>query len=104
VNDNELEEIMSYNKLVSKLSLADDDDDSKVWKFCHITAHQRLLKPSDKNWKGSKYNVLVEWENGEITSKPLLILAIDGPVTCTIYGRENDLLEFDGWNHFKAIA
>jgi hypothetical protein len=25
-------------------------------------------------------------------------------VTCTIYGRENDLLEFDGWNHFKAIA
>jgi hypothetical protein len=54
VNDNELEEIMSYNKLVSKLSLADNDDDSKVWKFCHITAHQGLLKPSDKDWNGSK--------------------------------------------------
>jgi predicted AlkP superfamily pyrophosphatase or phosphodiesterase len=49
VNDNELEEIVSYNKLVSKLSLADDDDGSKVWKFCHITAHQGLLRPSDKD-------------------------------------------------------
>jgi hypothetical protein len=48
-----------------------------------------------------KYNVLVGLENGEIMSKPLSILAIDDPVTCAIYARENDLLELDGWKHLK---
>jgi hypothetical protein len=51
-----------------------------------------------------KYNVLVGLENGEIMSKPLSILAIDDPVTCAIYARENDLLELDGWKHFKVLA
>ena len=30
---------------------------------------------SDPDWKGSKYNVQVEWETGEITFEPLSIIA-----------------------------
>jgi hypothetical protein len=47
---------------------------------------------------------MVDWENGEITSEPLSIIAADDPVTCAIYAQDNGLLELDGWRCFKAIA
>jgi len=69
-----------------------------------ITAHEGPLKPSDPTYKGSKYNVMIEWENGEITSEPLTIIAADDPVTCAIYAKENGLLDLDSWKRFKGIA
>ena len=45
-----------------------------------------------------------EWENGEITSEPLNIIAADDPVTCAIYVDENDLLELPGCKRFRSIA
>ena len=50
------------------------------------------------------YNVMVEWENGEITSEPLQLIAADDPVTCAIYGKDNGLLDLPGWKKFKSIA
>ena len=47
---------------------------------------------------------MIEWENGEITSKPLTIIAADDPVTCAIYAKENGLLNLDRWKRFKGIA
>jgi hypothetical protein len=47
---------------------------------------------------------MVEWENGEITSKSLGIIAADNPVTCAIYARKNELLEQPGWKRFRGIA
>jgi hypothetical protein len=48
--------------------------------------------------------VKVEWENGEITSEPLSIVAADDPVSCAIYARDNNLLEIDEWKRFWGIA
>jgi hypothetical protein len=48
--------------------------------------------------------VLVEWENGEITTEPLLVIAADNPVTCAVYAREHDLLDVEGWKHFRNLA
>jgi hypothetical protein len=50
------------------------------------------------------YNVLIEWENGEITTKPLTAIAADNPVSCAIYGKKAGILEHDGWKRFKSIA
>ncbi len=76
----------------------------KVWKFHHITVHEGPLQPTNPSYKGSKYNIMIEWENREITSEPLTIIAADNPVTCTIYAKENGLLDLDGWKCFKGIA
>ena len=38
-----------------------------LYNFRAITGHQGPLSPQDENYKGSKYNVMVEWEAGEIT-------------------------------------
>jgi len=72
--------------------------------FRHIIAHKGPLKPSEPSYKGSKFNVMIEWEFWEVTSEPLSIIATDDPVTCAIYARESNLLDLDGWKHFKGIA
>ena len=58
----------------------------------------------DADWIGSKYNVQVEWETGEITFEPLSFIAADDPVTCATYVKENDLLALEGWHRFRKLA
>ena len=43
--------------------------DQELYKFRAIIGHQGPLLASDPDWKGSKYNVQVEWETGEITNR-----------------------------------
>lgn len=102
VNDEEFEEIVSYNELIDNISK--DETEEGLWKFKSISAHQGPLSPSHPAYNGSKYNVLVNWETGESTFEPLATIAADDPITCAIYAKENDLLELDGWRQFKRIA
>jgi hypothetical protein len=48
--------------------------------------------------------LLVKWENGEITTEPLSVIAADNPVTCAVYAREHDLLDVEGWRRFWNLA
>ena len=103
-----VEELISYNQLLEHLENAQDNDmgmDQDLFlKFRSIIEHQGPLTASDPDWKGSRYNVQVEWETGEITFKPLCIIAADDPVTCTAYAKENDLLALEGWHRFRNLA
>ena len=40
---------------------------------------------------------MVRWENDEITSEPLSIMAADDPVSCAQYALDNDLLSTEDW-------
>ena len=102
INNDAYEEMMAYNDVLDHIQM--DEESEIVWKFRRITSHQGPLKPKDKDYKGCKWNVMVEWENGEITAEPLNVLAADDPVSCAIYGRDNNLLELDGWKRFKKLA
>ena len=103
-----LEEVTSYHQLVDHLEAAANDDNEisdDLFKFRALIGHQGTLKPTDPNWKGCKYNVLVDWETGEKTYEPhLSVLAADDPVTCVLYAKENDLLHIDGWMRFRNLA
>ena len=85
---------------------ANDDNEisDDLLKFRVLIGHQGPLKPTDPNWKGCKYNVLVDWETGEKTYEPLSVLAADDPVTCAMYAKENDLLHIDGWKRFRNLV
>ena len=102
VNDEEFEEIVAYNELLDHISK--DETEEGLWKFKSISAHQGPLSQSHPAYNGSKYNVLVNWETGESTFEPLATIAVDDPVTCAIYAKENGLLEEDGWKQFKKLA
>ena len=73
IGNGKLEEIISYNQLVDHLE-GDANDDNEIsdhlFKFRALIGHQGPLKPTDPNWKGCKYNVLVDWETGEKTYEP----------------------------------
>jgi hypothetical protein len=54
--------------------------------------HQGPLLWHDKDYNGSRFNVLLEWENGEITTEPLSVIAANDPVTCAVYARNMTFL------------
>jgi hypothetical protein len=103
INNDEYEEIMAYNDIIQRIE-QEDDEDTIVWKYRRINTHEGPLNRTHPNYKGSKYNVMVEWENGEITAEPFSVVAADDPITCAIYARDRNLLEIEGWRRFKGIA
>ena len=102
INESDREELIAYNEILNYL--ADQEQDDLVWNFRRIVSHEGPLNKDHADYNGSSYNVTIEWENGEITSEPLNVIATDDPVTCAIYARENGLLDLPGWKRFKSIA
>ena len=84
-NNEEYKDILAYNDILGHIEK--DYDDSIIWKLCRITAHEDPLQRSNPNYKGSTFNVIIEWETGEITLEPLFIIAADDSVTCAIYAK-----------------
>ena len=58
---------------------------------------------TDPNWKGSKSNVQIEWETGEITFEPLSVIAADDLITCAAYVKEKNLYNLDRWKRFRHL-
>ena len=83
--------IISYNQVLNYLKNENQDNESP-YKFRAITCHYGPLEENDPNYNGSLYNIMVEWETGEITEEPLSIIAKDDPVTCAASAKEHNLL------------
>jgi hypothetical protein len=103
VNDDQYEEVTTYNELMDFIQ-KNEENDAIVWHFWQIIGHQGPLLCSDPDYKGSKFNVMDEWENGETTTEPLSVIAANDPVTCAIYAKEHDLLDTEGWKCFRNTA
>ena len=107
LGDGEVEELISYAELNDIISdMIDDQEKNPDCPFIYkgIIGHQGPLHPKHQNYKGSKYNVKVQWEDGSITWEPLNIFAKDDPITCAVYAKDNDLLETDGWKALRKHA
>ena len=100
VNKDQYEEIVTYNELMDFLQ----KNNEILWKYKCIVSHQGPLKPGDSNYMGSRFNVQLEWENGEITFEPLKTISADDLVTCAIYACDQGLLDEPGWKQFKHLA
>ena len=106
ITKDQAEEIMSYNQLMDYIQKGTDgeEDLDLLFKFKDILAHQGPLESTDPNHKGSKYNVMVEWEPGEVTYEPLTLISKKDPINCAVYAKKRDLLDTTGWNHPKRHA
>ena len=101
IGNGKVEELISYNQLLEHLENGQGHDmgmDQELYRFRAIIGHEGPLLASDTDWKGSKYNVQVEWETGEITFEPLCIIDADDPVTCAAHSKEIDLLAVEEWH------
>ena len=79
-------------------------DPDRLWTFKEIVDHEGPLKPGDKNYNSSTWNLLIKWEDNTITREPLSVIATDDPVSCALYAKEHGLLNKHGWTRFKRIA
>ena len=96
------QEIISYNQVLNYHEKENQDDET-LYKFRAITDHHGLLKKDDPNCNGTLYNVMIEWETGEIIEEPLSIIAKVDPATCAAYAKEHNL-HISEWNKLKHIA
>ena len=99
--------IMDYNDildLVERQYEEEINDPERLWTFKRILAHEGPLKPHHPNYKGSQYNVLLQWEDGSSTYEPLDIVGKDDSMTCAKYAKENNLLDTPGWKRFKRLC
>jgi hypothetical protein len=102
--EDEFEEILSYNKEMQHIEKSHDDGET-FWKYKLISGHEGPLKKNHSSWTGDKYNVKVEWENGEISYEPLHTIASNDPVVvCAIYGKYHGLLDTDGWKKLVSSS
>ena len=100
------DEILAYNEIIDIIAdqCNEEQDTERKWMFKGITAHEGPLSPKHPNYYGSKYNVLVQWEDGSVTREPLDIFGKDDPVSCAQYAKDNNLLEEPGWKWFHHLA
>ena len=52
-------------------AIEENGEKNILWEFKRIKGHQGPLNKNHPDYKGSSYNVTIEWENGEITDEPL---------------------------------
>ena len=94
---------MSYNDIVDFMSRDTSLYDGEYWSFCKIIGHESTPH-NHPAYKGSRYNVRILWENGEITDESLKIFAKDAPVECALYAKRHDLLDLPSWKCFRRLA
>jgi hypothetical protein len=95
LNNGQQEDVITYNKMLEYIT--NDKETDITWKFRRIVSHEVPTQ-------GSQYDLMIECENGEITKEPLKVIATNDPVTCSIYARENSLLDKPGRKRFQHIA
>ena len=74
LGDGEIEELIAYtelNDIISDMVDAEEADPDKPYIYKGIIGHDGPLTARDPNYKGSSYNVKVQWEDGSITWEPL---------------------------------
>ena len=101
VRDNKKEEIVAYNNIANFIKI-DDTWDGK-WKYKAILKHQGPHKKGNANYKGSMYNLLIEWEDQTITWEPLSIFVEDNAALVTDYANKHNLRKKDGWRRHQAL-
>ena len=97
IGNGKVEELISYNQLLDHLETANENDigmDQELFNSRAIIRHQAQDR---SRLEGSKYNVKVQWETGEVSFDPLSVVGADGPVTCATYAKQHDLPALEGW-------
>ena len=103
IDGDQLNDLISYNQLMEYL---EDKTDTRpledgLYIFKCIKDHKRPYTSSDPEYNGSSYNLLIEWETGEQTWKPLSNFIASDPYTCAVYAKEHNLLNTPGWKLLK---
>lgn len=107
-NETSVEDVMHYNDLCDIMEDQTNEingvAEDKMWTFERIIGHQGPYKPNHPNYKGSAWNVLVDWDGYDATWEPRTIIEKTDPIAVAHYAKENNLLKKSGWKKYKRMA
>ena len=69
--------------------------------YSGILDHQVPLRNHNPRYKGSTYNILINWEDGTQTWEPLNFMAKQDPVTVAKYAITISLTPLDGSSYIE---
>ena len=94
IDGDQCDDLISYNQLMEYLEDNRDTGqlENGLYKFKCIKDHRDPYTPSDPEYIGSSYNLLIEWEAREMTWEPLSNIIATDPYTCAVYAKKHDLL------------
>lgn len=102
------EEVMDYVTLCdiieAQISAVDNGADGGMLTFNRILAHEGPLNVRNPRYKGSSYNLLIEWDVGEPTWEPLNVISSCDPVSVAFYAVKNAMLKTKGWKYLNKQA
>ena len=107
LGDGELKELISYNKLcdlITEQMVPKAEGYGEMHTFKSILDHQGPLKHHYPKYKGSQWNVLVDWDDGTQTWEPLNIISKYDEITLAKNAQNNDLLSKLGWKFLHKMA
>ena len=107
MGDGELEELIEYNRLcdlITEQMQPTSAGDGNLQTFKGVLDHQGPLKRHDPKYKGSQWNVLIDWDDGTQTWEPLNLMGKYDEITIAKYAQDNDLLNKPGWKFLRGTA
>ena len=76
--------------------------DTKKYEFRGIISHHGPIRRGSMLYKGSSYNLYVQWIDGKKTLEPLNRFSEEALFECYQYGQKHGLLELEGWKNIQA--
>ena len=92
---------MSYDDILDNVERENNNKNGDYWRFRKILSHSLI---SGKKGKEDEIEIQVVLETGATSTEYFEALKKDMPVNLSIYSKENNLLELDGWNTLKRLA
>ena len=108
VGTKKIEEIITYTSLLDYIQGTQEEDSDEPTveqherKLVAIMAHDGPYSQRSKCYKGGKYNLKLQWDDGAITVEPLSNIAKVYPTVCAAYAKRHKLFNTDGWKFIKA--
>ena len=59
IDGEKTDQLLTYSEILDYIKRNNTENDGIYWRFQRIIAHQRV-KPGDKNYKGSAWNLMIE--------------------------------------------
>ena len=101
--DEEYNKIVDYNEALQFIEEQQPDGDGN-YAFKRIIDHEGPFEKGKGNWMGSKYNLLVEYDDGQIQWTKMDNLIPFANSALAAYGKAHNLLDKPGWKRFKRAA
>ena len=100
----DFEAIVAYNEILQCINRETEEDEEILWKWRKIVAHEGPLNQTHSNYMGSKYNLIVEWEDSLVSPTSLSAMKETNKAECAEYAKEQNFLLTPGWKDLKRLA